>query len=132
MAGLAGGEVDLTVFTLVTSMPYLRSGKIRALAVGSERRDPLLPDLPALAETFPGMTAMTWFAMLAPPRTPPELVAKINAEWVEALREPEVAKRLADFTVHVIANSPAEATAFIADERKRWGEVIRAANIRAD
>jgi len=131
MTGLVGGEVDLTFFTLATAMPHIRSGKIRALAVGSERRDPLLPDVPALAETFPGMTSATWFALLSPPRTPPELVAKINAECVEALRDPEAVKRLADITVHVVANSPAEAAAFLAEERKRWGEVIRAARIRA-
>jgi tripartite-type tricarboxylate transporter receptor subunit TctC len=132
MTGLVGGEVDLTLFTLATAMPHIRSGKIRALAVGSERRDPLLPDVPALAETFPGMTSATWFALLAPPRTAPELVARINAEWVEALRDPEAVKRLADITVHVVANSPADAAGFLAEERKRWGEVIRAANIRAD
>jgi tripartite-type tricarboxylate transporter receptor subunit TctC len=113
-------------------MPHIRTGKIRALAVGSERRDPLLPDVPPLAETFPGMTSATWFALLAPPRTPPELVARINAEWVEALRDSEAVKRLTDITVQVIANSPAEAAAFLAEERRRWGEVIRAANVRAD
>jgi len=132
MAGLVSGEVDMAFFTLATSMPHIRTGKIRAIAVGSERRDPRVPDVPTLAETLPGMTSATWFAMLAPPRMAPELVAKINAEWVWALRDPDSVKRLADITVDVIANSPSEAAAFIGDERKRWGEVIRAAHIRAE
>ena len=132
LTGLVGGEVDMTFFTLGSAMPHVRTGKIRVLAVGSERRDARIPEVPTLAETFPGMTSATWFAMLAPPRTPPELVAKINAAWVEALRDPAAVKRLADITVDVVANSPAEATAFIAEEKKRWGEVIRAASIRAD
>ncbi len=132
MAGLVGGEVDLTFFTLATALPHIRSGKIRALAVGSERRDPRVPEVPTLGETIPGMTSATWFAMLAPPRTPPELVAKINAEWVWALKDPDALKRLADITVDVVANSPSEAAGFIAEERKRWGEVIRTANIRAE
>lgn len=132
MTGLVAGEVDLTFFTLATAMPHIRSGKLRALAVGSERRDPRVPEVPALGEILPGMTSATWFAIIAPPRTPPGLVAKINAEWVWALRDPDAVKRLADITVDVVANSASEAAAFLADERKRWGAVIRAANIRAE
>lgn len=132
MAGVISGEVDLTFFTLGNSLANIRGGKLRAIAVGSERRNPALPDVPTLAETLPGMTSATWFGMLAPPGTPAELVAKISAEWVEALRHPDTVKRLGDITADLVANSPAEAAVFIAQERERWGNVIRTANIRAE
>lgn len=132
MAGLLAGEVDMTFFTLGSAMPNIRGGKLRAIAVASERRNAALPEVPALAETLPGMTSATWFAMLAPPGTPPELVNRINALWVEALRHPDSLKRLAEITADPVANSPAEAAAFIAQEKDRWGKVIRQANIKAD
>lgn len=69
---------------------------------------------------------------MAPPRTSPELVAKINGAVVEALRHPEVQKKLAELTADPVANSPAEAAAFIAEEKARWGKVIRTANIKAE
>jgi len=78
------------------------------------------------------MVSATWFALLAPPKTPGEIVAKLNAAIVEALRQPEVQRRLAEMYAEVIGNSPAEAAAFIRDEKRRWSEVIRAANIKPE
>lgn len=132
LQGLVGGEVDMTFFTLGSAMPHIRAGKIRAIAVASDRRDPRIPDVPTISETIPGMTSATWFALIAPPRMPPELVTKINAAWVQALRDPAAVKRLSDITVDVVADSPAEAAAFIAKEKQRWGEVIRKANVHAE
>ncbi len=132
VAAILGGEIDFMVFTLGASLPHIKTGKLRPLAVGGERRFAGLPDVPAMREVVPGLMSASWFALLAPPRTAADLVAKINNAVVEALRDPEVQKKLADITADTIANSPAEAAAFIAEEKVRWGKVIRAGNIKAE
>ena len=85
-----------------------------------------------IVASAPGGIADLTARLLAPPKTPSEIVAKLNAAIVEALRHPEVHKRLAEMHADVIGNSPAEAAAFIREEKRRWGEVIRAANIKPD
>ena len=132
VTGMLAGDVDLGMYTLGGLLPHIRSGRLRALAVGGTRRNPKAPDVPTFGELLPGMVSATWFAMLAPPKTPSEIVNKLNGAIVEALRLPEVQKRLADMDADIIGNSPAEAAAFIREEKRRWGEVIRKANIRAD
>jgi len=132
VTGMLAGDVDCGFYTIGGLLPLVKSGRLRALAVGGAQRNPALPDVPTFNELLPGMVSATWFAILAPPKTPAEIVAKLNAAIVEALRLPEVHKRLAEMHADIIGNSPAEAAAFIRDEKRRWGEVIRAANIKAD
>jgi tripartite-type tricarboxylate transporter receptor subunit TctC len=132
IGGLLAGDVDTGFFTVGGLLPHIKSGKLRALAVGGDRRNAALPEVPTLTELLPGMVSATWFAMIAPAKTPPEIVAKLNAGVVEALQHPEVQKRLADIHADVIGNSPEQAAAFIREEKARWGKVIRAANIKAD
>ena len=132
VTGMLAGDVDCGFYTVGGLLPHIRSGRLRALAVGGAQRNPALPDVPTFDELLPGMVSATWFALLAPPKTPSEIVAKLNAAIVEALRQPEVQRRLAEMYAEVIGNSPAEAAAFIRDEKRRWGEVIRAANIKPD
>lgn len=132
VTGMLAGDVDLGMYTLGGLLPYIRSGRLRPIAVGGARRNPAAPEVPTFGELLPGMVSATWFAMLAPPKTPSEIVAKLNAAIVEALRQPEVEKRLAEMHAEVIGNSPAEAAAFIREEKRRWGDVIRAAHIKPD
>ena len=132
LTGMLANEVDFSIFTLGATLPQIKAGKLRPLAVGGDRRYAGLPDVPTMREMVPGLTSAAWFALLAPPRTSAELVAKINGAVVEALRHPDVQKKLADLTADTVANSPAEAAAFIAEEKVRWGKVIRTANIKAD
>ncbi len=132
LSGMLANEIDFAIFTLGATLPHIKAGKLRPLAVGGERRYAGLPDVPTMREVVPGLASATWFALLAPPRTSPELVAKINGAVIEALRHPEVQKKLADLTADTVANSPAEAAAFIAEEKVRWGKVIRTANIKAE
>lgn len=132
VTGLLAGDVDMGFYSLGGLLPRIRSGKLRPLAVGGRSRDASLPDVPALGEHWPGMLSATWFALLAPPKTPAGLVARLNRAVVEALRDPQIAPRLAELHAEVIGNSPEEARAFIADEKRRWAEVIRAANVRAE
>jgi tripartite-type tricarboxylate transporter receptor subunit TctC len=132
VTGMVAGDVDCGFYTVGGLLPHIKSGRLRPLAVGGAQRNAALPDVPTFNELLPGMVSATWFAMLAPPKTPGEIVAKLNAAIVEALRQPEVQTRLAEMHAEVIGNSPAEAAAFIRDEKRRWGEVIRAANIKPD
>lgn len=129
---MLSNEIDFAVITLGAALPHIKAGKLRPLAVGGDRRYPGLPDVPTMHEVVPGLVSTAWFALLAPPRTSAELVAKINGAVVEALRHPDTQKKLADLTADTIANSPAEAATFIAEEKARWGKVIRAANVKAD
>src|SRR5439155_13088992 len=132
IGGFLAGDVDTGFFTVGGLLPHIKSGKLRPLAVGGERRNAALPDVPTLAELLPGMVSATWFAMIAPAKTPPDIVSKLSVAVAEALQHPEVQKRLADIHADVIGNSPQQAAGFIREEKARWGKVIRAANIKAD
>src|SRR5207249_3308733 len=101
VTGMLAGDVDCGFYTVGGLLPYIRSGRLRALAVGGEQRNPALPDVPTFNELLPGMVSATWFAMLAPPKTPGEIVAKLNGAIVEALRQPEVQRRLAEMHADV-------------------------------
>ena len=131
LAGALGGEVDYLVYTSGTVAPHLRSGKLRAIAVGSNQRLPGI-DAPPASDTVPGFDSGSWFVMIAPPKTPAALVQRIHAEWNEALRTPEVIKRLTEAYVELLVTNPADTAAYIVKEKARWGEVIRKGKIRAD
>ena len=126
-----GGEIDYLVYTSGTVAPHIRSGKLRAIAVGSARRLPGI-DAPPAGDTVAGFDSGSWFVMMAPPRTPAELAQKIYSEWNEVLRAPEITKRLTDAYVELLVSTPAETAAFIVKEKARWGEVIRRGNIKTD
>jgi tripartite-type tricarboxylate transporter receptor subunit TctC len=130
MTDLLAGHVDLMVDNLGNVLPRVREGKLKALGVGSETRIPELPDVPAIAELFPGFRAMAWFAIVAPPKTPPDIAAKISEAVAETLRLPDVAKRFRDLSVSPVGSSPAETAAFLKDETERWRKVIVAGGIK--
>ena len=132
MTALLAADIELGWYTLGGSMAHLKTGRLRALAVGGVKRHPDLPDVPTLGEALPGLVSASWSAFIAPANTPAETVNRINALFVEALRHPDVQRRAVDLTAEVVANSVAEAKAYLAEEKERWGKVIRAANIKAD
>jgi tripartite-type tricarboxylate transporter receptor subunit TctC len=130
---LLAGHVDVMFNILGNTLPHIRSGALKMLAAGSDRRIAEFPDTPAVAEHFPGVVATAWFAVVAPPRTPPALADRLSAAIAEILRQPEVVKRLQDdFAMTPVASPPAEAAAFIAQERERWRTVILSAGIRPE
>ena len=130
LADLMGGQVDLMFDNITSSLAPARAGKIRILAVASAQRLPMLPDAPTLIESgYPGFESGTWVAVAAPPGTPAALAAQIAEALSEAVRNPDVQRKLADLSALPIGNAPAEASAFIAAERARWRRVIRAANV---
>jgi tripartite-type tricarboxylate transporter receptor subunit TctC len=129
---LLGGQVDMMFVELSTALPHIRSGKLRALAVASEKRSPFLPDVHALSETLPGFVATVWFGIVAPPKTPTAIADKVSRAVAEALKQPDVAKQLVDMSLEAIGSTPAELAQFMKEESKRWGTVIRVSGASAD
>ena len=129
---LLAGEVDLMFMTLGDALPHIRSGGLKALAVGSEQRVAALPGVPTLAETIPGLISTTWFAVVATPGTPPDIAQKLSAAFNEALQQPEIMHKLANLSFEPVGGTPAQTAAFFNGEAQRWSQVIRAAQIKAD
>jgi len=132
VADLLGGQVSLMFSELAPALPHIRAGKLRAVAVGSEKRNPTLPDVPSLSETLPGFTFSYWIGMVAPAGTPPAIANRLSAEIAEGLKQPEVAKRLLDTNLEAIAGTPAEMALFMKRESERWGNVIRVTGTKGE
>jgi tripartite-type tricarboxylate transporter receptor subunit TctC len=132
LSDLVGGQVDMMCDNLGVSLSHVRSGKLRALAVASRRRSPSLPEVPTLAETLPGFEAMAWFGMVAPPKSSPAIAEKVAAGVREALKSPDVLKRLHELSADPMGLTPAETAAFMKQETERWGRVIRSARVKVD
>ena len=129
---LLSGQVEMMLVELSSVLQHISAGRLRALAVGSEKRNPFLPDVPAMSEVLPGFVALTWFGMVAPPRTPSAIVNRLSTAVVEAIQQPDVAKRLHGLTLNAIGSTPEEMALFMRQERERWGSVIRFANVKME
>jgi tripartite-type tricarboxylate transporter receptor subunit TctC len=114
------------------SLPLVQERKLKGLAVTGDKRAPELPDLPAIAETYPEVQATSWFGVVAPPRTPPEIAGKLSQAFAEILRTPEVEKRWRDMTLTPVGGTPEEIAAFFKVETERWRKVIVSGNIKPD
>jgi tripartite-type tricarboxylate transporter receptor subunit TctC len=132
LQGLLAGDCDIMFDNLGVSLPLVRSGQLRLLGVASERRMAALPDAPAIAETLPGFVSSAWFGVAAPPKTPREIAGKISADIAEALRLPEVRKRLEDLSAEPVGSDPDAMTRFMREETARWAEVIKAAAVKLE
>jgi tripartite-type tricarboxylate transporter receptor subunit TctC len=130
---LLAGDVPQVFFgPLSSSIEYVRTGKLRALAVTTATRSPMVADIPALSETLPGYEASTWFGVGAPRNTPVEVIDKLNKEINAGLTDPKMKSRLADLGGSALAGSPANFGKLIAEETQKWAKVVRAANIKAE
>ena len=132
LTDLLSGQVEMMFDNLGVSMQHVRSGRLRALAVASQHRVASLPDVPAMSEVLPGFESVTWFGVVAPPKTPMPIAERISAAVAEALRSPDTRKRLADLSAEPIGNTPAQMAAFMKKDAQRWREVIRSAGVKAD
>ena len=132
LADLLGGQVDMMCDNLGVSLPHVKSGKLKALAVASRKRFPGLPDVPALAETLPGFESQAWFGIVGPPKTPAAIADKVSSAVMEVLKLPDVQKRLADLSAEPMGLGPGETAVFMKQETERWGAVIRAAGVKLD
>jgi len=132
LAALLAGEVEMMFDNLGVTVQHVRAGKLRALAVGSARRVPSLPDVPAMAEVYPGFVSIAWFSVSAPPKTPTAIAGKLSAAIVETLKQPDVAKRLDGLSAEPIASTPAGMAAIMKEDAERWRRVIRAAGVKPE
>ena len=131
VADLIGGQVQV-MFLGAETIEHIRSGKLRAIAVTTTTRLDLLPDIPTVGEFLPGFEASVWFGIGAPRNTPPDIIEKLNKEINAALADPKLRARLAELDGTVLAGSPTDFGKLIADETEKWGNVIRALNIKAE
>jgi tripartite-type tricarboxylate transporter receptor subunit TctC len=127
---IMAGNVDMFFDTLATSVPLYQAGKLRILAVAGTERSDALSDVPTIAESgFPGFRSVTWFAMAAPPNTPPALTDKVNRDVVAVLQQPQFAAKLHELQLEPMIGTPHDAAAWFAEETRLWGDVIREAHV---
>jgi tripartite-type tricarboxylate transporter receptor subunit TctC len=127
---LLGGQVDVMFHVAADTMEYIKSGKLNALGVAAEARIPELPNVPAIAEVFPGFAASTFYAVVAPPKTPAAIAETLSQAIVEAIRSPDVAERFRAGGMTPVGTTPKETAAFLQQEADRWREVIVKAGIK--
>ena len=131
MAATLGGQVDLTFFAFSSALRHVQAGKLRAIAVGAPKRNAQLPDVPSISEALPGYAATSWTAMVAPPHTPAPVALKLSQAVRDIVQAADVQKRLTDAGDQSFDMTPGEMTAFLREERERWGSLIQAVGITA-
>jgi tripartite-type tricarboxylate transporter receptor subunit TctC len=130
---LLGGQVHMMFDNVPSSLPHIKSGKLRALATTGAKRDPALPDLPTLAEAgISGYEAGVWIGLMVPAGTPRDVVMRLNAAAVQATKSPEFIKRMTDLGYNIIPSSPEEMTAMIKTELARWAPIVKASGANVD
>jgi tripartite-type tricarboxylate transporter receptor subunit TctC len=132
LTALLGGQVEVLFPTVASSLEFIRTGKLRGLAVTSAVRSDAIAELPSVGEFVPGYEISTWYGVGAPKGTPAEVIDKINKEIDAGLADPKMKARLADLGDVPMPMTPAEFGKFIADETEKWGKVIQAANIKPE
>jgi tripartite-type tricarboxylate transporter receptor subunit TctC len=125
VADLLGGQVQVMIDTTPASMPHIRSGRLRPLAVTTAARTDVLPDLPTVAEFVPGYEATSWFGIGAPKDTPPEIIGKLNKEINAGIADPRIKARLVDLGGTVLPGSSADFGKLIATETEKWAKVVK-------
>ncbi len=126
------GHVDLLFDNLGSSTPLIKNGNLKAIAVGSGQRDAFLPELPSVSEAVPGFLSVTWFAIVAPPRTPVGIAEKLSAAITEILKTADATDRFRDLHATPIGSSPADTATFFAQERERWRSAVFSAGIKVE
>ena len=133
LADLVGGQVSLEFGTALSFIPHIQAGKLKALAVTSLARSPVMSDVPTVAESgLKGFEALQWYGLFAPAGTPREIVARINADTVKTLRTNDMKERLAKLASDVVANTPDEFAAFQKSEINKWAQVVKQSGARID
>ena len=131
MPDLLAGRVPMMFENIAIMTPYIRKGTLRAIAISSVKRTPLLPDVPTVAETgLAGFEVLGWFALLAPAKTPPEVIRRLNNDVNAAVARPAIVARFAELGAEPLGGSPDQTAAFIKGEQDKWGKIIRDAGIK--
>lgn len=130
---LIGGQVQMMFDNIPSSIPHIRSGKLRALATTGAKRAAALPELPTMGEAgVPGYESGAWFGLAVPAGTPKEIIERLNAEGQKATRSPEFIKRMSDLGYEIVGGTPAQMAEMIHDEIKRWGPIVKASGAKVD
>lgn len=133
LVDLVGGRTDFIVSNLPECIAYIKGGRLRPLAITTGARHVLIPDVPTVAEAgLPGFEITNWTGLMVPAGTPRDIVARIQAESMNALRQPDMMQKVREQGFEVVTSTPESAQAFIAAEVARWGKLVRDANIKAD
>ena len=133
IADLLAGQVSIYIPVLPSVVPLVKSGRLRLLAVTGAKRSPAMPDAPTVAETgLPGFEASNWFGLMAPAGTPPDIVARLNAETAKALQAPDVREKLNALGFEIQTSTPQELHALIKSETEKWARVIKTSGARAE
>jgi tripartite-type tricarboxylate transporter receptor subunit TctC len=129
---LLAGQVSLTCDSQLQSLPYIKAGRLRALAVLGGKRSPLLPDVATVGETVPGYELTNWFGMTVPAATPRDLISRLHADISKVLQQADFKEKIAGMGAAVVGSTPDQFGAFMKTESAKWGKVIREANIKAE
>ena len=132
IADVMAGHTQLNFSSLVTATPHVQSGRLRLVATGGPKRDPKHPNVPTIAETVPGYESRIWWGIFAPPKTPPDIIARFHAETMEVISSPAFQKRLDEQGGAVVKMSSAQFGKLMVSEQNKWLEVIRAAGIKGE
>jgi tripartite-type tricarboxylate transporter receptor subunit TctC len=132
MTDVIGGQVQLLAEPAASAIPMIQQGKVRAIAYLGPKRHPQFPDLPAVAETYPGVIAYGWHGIWAPANTPKHIVQRLNAELVAITRSPDLTKRIIELGSDPLSATPQEMADMIEKDARQWSGLIRAKNIRLE
>jgi tripartite-type tricarboxylate transporter receptor subunit TctC len=133
MTDLLGGNIEAASAGLPGFLPHVKAGKLKIIAVGSAKRLQTIPNVPTVAELgYPNFESSQWFGLIVPAKTPPAVIARLNEEALKALASPAVQKRLEEDSSTAAGVGPKEFSAFIVEEQKRWGAVVRSAKLTVD
>jgi tripartite-type tricarboxylate transporter receptor subunit TctC len=133
MIALVGGEVSVCFATMPSAVGYVRSGRLRGIAVTTDKRSPSMPELPTIAETgVKGYEAGSWYGLSAPAGTPKEIISRLHTETLKVMALPDVKDRLFKAGFEVVTSTPEQFAAFTRDEIQKWGKLVKAANMKAD
>ena len=133
MQALLANEVPMLFTNQDAALPQVKAGKVRAIGVASEKRNPAYPDVPTIAEQgITGFSAVSWFGLSAPAKTPPEIVKRLHAEAVKAINQPEFRARLEGNGFVVVGSTPEQFRAFVTSENEKWGKAVKASGATVD
>ena len=133
MIDMLAGHVAVMVATILTGMPQVRGGRLRGLGLTSAQRNPIVPDIPTIAESgLPGFEAVQWYGALAPAQVPKDILARLHAEFARVLQAPDIKERFASDGADAVVTTPEEFGRYIRDETVKWAKVARAAGIKPE
>ena len=132
LQGLLAGDVDIMFDNLGVSLSLVEGGKLKLIAVGTEKRMAALPNVPTIAEVLPGFASSAWFGVVAPRGTPQKIAERISTDIAEALKQPEVIKKMGSLSAEVVGSNPQATAKFMREEVERWNKVIKAAGVKLE